>query len=324
MPKKAACFLLVLILLAAPCALGEEAAPDAYTLVSRKKHLYSLADTGWLIEDYNLYFVPEAAITQAESFNKVLSAFPEVETYVYLAASSRSLDMNRLENGSPLYDLIREHYPDSETDCLPINSFEEYCRCFYKTDHHWNYYGSYKGYCQIIRMMLGEDEPLMEPLETVEFPVYFNGSLNKLISRDSSDEKFTVYRFDYPEMTVRVNGKRRSAYGKQEAYFDGKYKKKDVYTNHYGEFYGGDVGLVQFSTGDETRENVIVFGNSFSNAVDMLIASHFNNTYFIDMRHYKEDMGEKLSLSGSIREWGITKVLLMGDGYFFKWGTTYR
>lgn len=304
-------------------ALAEEG-QNAYTVVSKKKNLYSLADTGYLIEDYQLYFVPEAAITQAESFNKVLSAFPDVKTYVYLATSSRCLDFNRLEDGSPLYKLLKEQYPNSALDCLPVHSFEDYCKYFYKTDHHWNYQGSYMGYTQIIRMMLGEEEPLLEPLETVTFNVNFNGSLNELIKRDTSDEKFTVYRFDYPEMTIRVNGKKKAAYGNPNTYFNGKYNTKDKYKNHYAAFYGGDVGLLQFSTGDESKENVIIFANSFGNAVAMLIASHFNNTYFIDMRHYKEDMGEKLNLTNSIKKWNISKVMLMGDPYFYKWGTTYR
>ena len=323
--KRLTCLLLALItLLVSLPALAEEETQDVYTFISERSRIYVLGDTGYLIEPWKPYVIPEMAITQAQSINKVLSAFPKVESYVYLATSSRSLDMNHLEDGCPLYDLIVENYPNSKTACLPIHTLEDYCRYYYKTDHHWNYIGSYTGYTQIIRMMLGEDEPLLEPVETVEFPVYFNGSLNKALQRKNSDEKFTVYRFDYPEMTVKINGKKKKAYGKQEAYFALKFGKKAKMTNHYGEFYGGDEGLVQFCTGNEDKENIIVFCNSFSNAVKMLIASHFNNSYFIDMRHYMEDMNSKLNLTKSIKAWNVTKVLLMGDAYFFKWGTTYR
>jgi len=35
-------------------------------------------------------------------------------------------------------------------------------------------------------------------------------------------------------------------------------------------------------------------------------------------------MDAKLNLTKSIKAWNVTKVLLMGDAYFFKWGTTYR
>ena len=324
--KRVLCFFLAGMLLfsaAAGCAVVEEE-NSVYHCVNEKRQIYRLADSDYLIEDYRTYFVPEAAITQAESFNRVLSAFPEVQTYVYLASSSRSLDFDHLDREQPLYARIKEQYPDSTTACLPIYYVEDYYRYFFKTDHHWNYQGSYLAYRQIIRMLLGRDEPLLDPVETVEFPVFYNGSLNKDLGRDSSDEPFTVYRFDFPKMTVRVNGNRKNAYGRQDAYFAGKYKKKDKLTNHYSEFYGGDVGLVSFSTGDESKENILIFSNSFSNALDMLVASHFNNTYFVDMRHYKEDMNEKFNLTESIKKWNISKVMLLGDAYFFKWGTTYR
>ena len=56
----------------------------------------------------------------------------------------------------------------------------------------------------------------------------------------------------------------------------------------------------------------------------MLIASHFNHTYFLDLRHYYEDMGEKFNLTRSVKAWNVTKVMLLGDGAFFSLGTPYR
>ena len=317
-----------LVMLAVLCIAGSAWADGdpgtVYRVVSKKARVYGLGDTGYLIEDYHLYFIPEATVEQAESFNQVMAGFPDVRTYVYLVNSSRTIDFDHMDRVPPLEAVLRERYPNSAVDCLQIGTFDDYCRYFYKTDHHWNYKGSYQGYTQIIRMMLGEDEPLLEPVETVEFPVMYNGSLNKLMQRTDSDEPFTVYRFDFPPMTVSINGAKKAAYGKQDAYFKGKYNRTAPLTNHYGEFYGGDKALVAFSTGDESKENIIVFSNSFSNAVDMLIASHFQNTYFVDLRHYYEVYERLFSLSNAIRDWKITKVLMLGDGYFFKSGAHYR
>lgn len=315
--------LTALILLFEIASAGAEET-TVYKTVSEAKKVYSISEAEYLVEKPGPYFVKDAVITQAKSFNKVLSAFPKVETYVYLVTSSRTMDFDHMDEEPKTFTLIRENYPDSKVGRLMIGDIDTYCRYFYKTDHHWNFKGSYEGYKDIIRMLLGEDEPLMEPLETVEFDVRYNGSLNKNISRRNSDEKFTVYRFEYPGMQITINGKRKKAYGKQDAYFAGKYNKKDAFTNHYSEFYGGDEGLIEFDTGDESKPNLILFSNSFSNAINMLIASHFHHTYVIDMRHYKDDMGSKLDLTKSIRNWDVQKVMLMGDGYFFKWGTTYR
>ena len=322
MKRRVIAGILAMLLLLQGAAFGEEK-DTVYQVASKKLRIYDLAGTGWLIEPWKIYFLPEKTKTQAESFNKVTGAFKKLDTYVYLVESSRSMNMDEMDADSALWTLIRESYPNSTIGHLEINSIETYCQYFYKTDHHWNYRGSYEGYKAVIRMMLGEDEPLLEPVETVEFPVNFNGSFNKQMKRKNSDEPFTVYRFNYPEMSVKINGKTSKTYGMQEKYFQGKINKQPL-TNHYEGVYGGDEGLVEFCTGDDSKENVIIFSNSFSNALDMLVASHFNHTYFIDMRHYKDDMGEKLDLTASIKKWKISKVMLLGDPYFFKWGTTYR
>lgn len=324
MLKRLTAVILLLILLTQGCSLGEEESSSVYRVVSEKHKIYGLADTGWLIEHWTQKYIPDNTIKQAKSFNKVMSAFRNsVKTYVYLINSSRTMNLDDITGDPPVWTLIQENYPDSTIDSLKIDSLETYQQYFYKTDHHWNYYASYLGYKQIIRMLLGEDEPLLEPVETVEFPVMFNGSYNKRLNRTDSDQPFTVYRFDYPEMTVRINGKKK-AYGRQSAYFEGKINKKQKLTNHYAEFYGGDEGLVEFCTDQPEKENIIIFCNSFSNAVKMLIASHFNHTYFMDLRHYQDDMGEKCNLTKSIKSWKVTKVMLLGDGAFFSLGTTYR
>ena len=320
--RLAAVFLLFILLI--PCFASGEDSPSIYRVVSEIHKIYGLGDTGWLIEHWTQKYLPDNTLKQAKSFNKVMSAFRSVKTYVYLINSSRTMNLDDVGGDPPVWTIIRENYPNSTIDSLKIDSLETYQKYFYKTDHHWNYYASYLGYKQIIRMMLGEDEPLLEPLETVEFPFMFNGSYNKRLNRKDSDQPFTVYRFNYPEMTVRINGKKKKAYGRQEAYFEGKYSAKKKLTNHYEEFYGGDEGLVEFCTDQPEKENAIIFCNSFSNAVKMLIASHFNHTYFMDLRHYQDDMGEKCNLTKSIKAWKVTKVMLLGDGAFFSLGTTYR
>ena len=168
-------------------------------------------------------------------------------------------------------------------------------------------------------MLLGEEEPLLQPAETVEFPFVFNGSYYKWAGMTDSDELFTVYRFEYPEMKIWINQKRRKAYGRAQQYFDGEINGQYPFTNHYGEFYGGDNGLIVFSTERPEKENILILSNSFSNAVDMLIASHFNNTIVVDPRMYEDQIGKDLPLEQLARSYGITKILLLGDPDFFGW-----
>ena len=270
------------------------------------------------------YYEPLKIERQAKNLYAALEGFPQIRTYVYLANSSRTVDVVRnVSEVPPVYEAIRESFSKSETDYLRFDSQEHYAELFYTTDHHWNYRGSYTGYCQMIRMMLGEEEPLLEPAETVTFPVKFNGSMNQPSKRKDSQEDFTVYRFDYPAMTVEVNGYRKASYGNQEAYFEGRYSKMPL-ANHYANFYGGDSGQLHLETERTDRENLLVLSNSFSNAVAMLLASHFHNTWIIDPRYYENNLGKAFSLIEAVKKWDIDRILILGDGAYFVQNNIYQ
>ena len=271
----------------------------------------------YLLSDYTAFYEPSALKVQARSLYDALQDHPEVKTFVYLLNSSRSVDVLGDVTAVPkVYEDIVNTFTDSVTDYLHIHSLEEYGQYFYTTDHHWNYRGSYAGYCDIVRMMLGEDEPVLEPAETVEFPVKFNGSMNKSLERTDSQENFTVYRFDYPEMKIEINGRVQAAYGNQDAYFAGNYSKMAL-ANHYSAFYGGEKGLIHIDTGREDRPNMVMFSNSQSNAINLLLASHFHHTYIIDPRHYESDLGRKFNLAAAVEEWDLNMVLILGDAMYF-------
>lgn len=270
------------------------------------------------------YYEPRNVEKQAGILYEALEDYPQVSTYVYLVNSSRSVDVVRDVSAVPLvYEVIQKSFDKSATDYLRLDSQEQYARYFYTTDHHWNYEGSYTGYRQIIRMMLGGEEPVLEPLETVTFPVKFNGSANQQSGKQDSQEFFTVYRFDYPEMKVEINGRPRASYGNQETYLAGKYSRMPL-ANHYANFYGGDVGLLHLETDRTDRGNLLVFSNSYSNAVAMLLASHFHHAWFVDPRHYKTSMGKQFSISEAVREWDIDRILILGDAHYFAQSSVYR
>jgi hypothetical protein len=51
-----------------------------------------------------------------------------------------------------------------------------------------------------------------------------------------------------------------------------------------------------------------VLCTSYSNAIKDLVASHFNKTYYVDTRHYKD-----FDVNEYIEENDIDMVLMMGD-----------
>ena len=62
-----------------------------------------------------------------------------------------------------------------------------------------------------------------------------------------------------------------------------------------------------------------MISNSYSNAINMLIASHFNNTLVADLRLFDDETGVETSLEQLVKKYGITKILLLGDASFFRW-----
>ena len=129
-------------------------------------------------------------------------------------------------------------------------AFSEY---FYRTDHHWNYLGSYRAYRELLSFLGCTDAPL-EPTAT-ETLGEFSGSKAAGTGLDIFSEPFTVYRFAYPEMTVTRNGEPADDYGRQDAV-------PGELALSYGAFYGGDDGEIIFDTGRTDRENVLVIGES--------------------------------------------------------------
>ncbi len=288
---------------------------------------YSSVDingTRYKLSNPSQYYNPRAVEKQSKNIYDALAGFPHIKSYVYLVNSSRSIDVVRNVSEVPsVYTSILENFVQSKTDYLHFASQEDYAKYFYTTDHHWNYQGSYAGYSQIIQMMFGKDEPVLKPVESVTFPVTFNGSMNQQSGRTDSNEFFSVYRFAYPEMTVEINGNRKASYGNQESYFNGKFSKMPL-ANHYANFYGGDIGQLHLETTRTDRDNLIVFSNSFSNAIAMLLASHFHHTWFIDLRYYESNMGKPFNIVNAIEQWDIDRILILGDGDYFAHNHIYQ
>ncbi len=318
--KRTAALALAFILL---CGLRPVwAEEENYRYSGRGEGLYRLGNTGYLVEHWTDFTRKETlnAIRRSlKKMNEQLPADSGVRKYVYFIESSKSVNLDGdMAGENPVYTLIREESRADGAATLALESPRDYMEWFYKTDHHWNYKGSYRGYCDIVRMILGENEEVVRPAETVVFEeLPFNGSYNAKLNYSHSDELFTVYRFEgLKEYTCSSNGSPSKTYGQQQAYFSGKYPRLDVY-NHYGKFYGGDAGELIVRTNQPDKRNLLIIANSYSNAVVLLLAQHFNTVCSVDPRYYKSGMGQEFRLASYVRAHEIDDVLVMGDIQLF-------
>ena len=254
------------------------------------------------------YLQPEWLEPKAENLNSAIAAHPELEFYAYYTEKDTDIDFTtgqKIDASESMLSML--NLPDSHKGIYEINSFDEFNERFYDTDHHWNYIGSYEAYRDVLSV-LGGGEPL-EPTGVYHSGIHFSGVKSKQFSRFYSDE-MTIYSFDFPPMEIQVD-RVESDYGMQDELLRG-----ELGWTAYGGVYGGDNGEVIFDTGKD-GDNILIFGNSYDNAILKLLASHFSKTYSIDLRNYEHTFGEKFDFDSYVREHNISKVLFIGDISFY-------
>ncbi len=219
------------------------------------------------------------------------------------------------EQGDRILDLeknIRENMQgEFKIDSLRFENYEEFKKDFYKTDHHWNYIGSYRGYKDIMGMF---DMMPVAPVGTVTSIEDSFGSKARESRFYKFKEKFTAYEFDIPEHDTYINRK-MGRYGSLEDLPTHNYIY-DKNMNFYETFYGNNCGEILFDFHQPERENLLIVSNSFANPIKPLIAQHFNKTDAFDPRYYKYQMGEVFQLSEYIDNNNIDKILFIINPLF--------
>ena len=251
----------------------------------------------------------EALQTLADQVNGIEG----VQVFLYFIQNSRSVDFDRPEEGTALYDKVCACFPTAKCAAFTFTDYEDYKQWFYQTDHHWNNRGSYRGYREIVEL-LGKGEPV-EAGEEIEFPFVFNGSYARKTNQLCADESFRVYRFELPDYTVTLNGK-RGKYGRMDAYLKGRYEEEPL-TNHYSNCYGGEYGEIVYDFGTEGRGTLLIIANSYSNPINALIASHYDRTMVVDPRYWEQWTGEPFDPAACAERAGADTVLLLGDIQLF-------
>ncbi|MBQ3409062.1 MAG: hypothetical protein IJH12_07675 [Clostridia bacterium] len=285
-------------------------------LIPMGKGIYRLANTDYMV--YKLAEFDEFKDTYGEiidSINHVYNQNSSVDFYVY------NIVTDDIVIGREKYDELFRKRLDKNIKFMSstkINTYDDYKKSFYKTDHHWDKDGQYDGYVDIMHLLGQED--IEEKPRLLKFDnLKFWGSKARAIGDTEIYDEFEAYDYSYPEMSVQINFQEVPDYGDEENFASGNIIRDVEFENYYADFYGSDYGIVNFCVSDnEECENILVLSNSYSNAINKLIASKFYNTYIVDMRYYESQLNESFNINEFIKNNDITKVLVIGNHMYYK------
>ena len=268
--------------------------------------IYKLDDSGYLVEKPH---APEEYCF--ELYDPAMLARVTYPKYLFFIMSSESADFNDLHKYKTL-DYIKTKMPMTGYSELTYTSFDEYKRYYYQTDHHWNYNGSYHGYVKIMQMLEGDDVEVVKPVSSHTYDAVFEGSYARDNLLRCANQKFHVYLFNLKPYKTYVNDVEKE-YGFRSWYVSDDDFPHKVYSNHYGLYYGDDRAKVVYDFNQPEKESILILGTSFTNAVNELIASHYNKTHVLDFRHYREWYGYDFDVQNYMTENKLSKVVIIGN-----------
>lgn len=159
---------------------------------------------------------------------------------------------------------------------------------YYSTvDHHYNYYGAYAAYRSILDTLAadGWDLPVLteEDFTFRELPNPYIGSRNrKLYNLWPNEDRAVIAELKDPIAYTR--------------YDNGELSDKPLYVlpaaeelpTTYNLYMGGDFAETILETNRPELPDVLVFGDSFTNALETLLYTSFDEMRSLDLRHYTD------------------------------------
>jgi hypothetical protein len=162
--------------------------------------------------------------------------------------------------------------------------------------------------------MIKEEYPDISPMVTTKAikqveGLQFNGSMaRKCLYPVTHDilEYATVGKMKYDTYVDGV----ATTYGNRDKYLSGSYDKADKFYNHYRGFYGKQEIEIHYHFDNGSQRNLLMITSSYSRTIQLYLASHFQDTYIIDLR-FDEDRNK--SLKKFVDQYHITDVLVLGQ-----------
>lgn len=246
--------------------------------------------------------------SKIKNLNHTANRLKNINFYLYYIEKDDDINYNTNVNAN-FFEYMKDNLSNRiHSKKFTVNTLNEYKEMYFQTDHHWNHKGAYKAYSDIIEWMnLGE--PIKKGKEVCSAAIY-SGSRDALIGGNwLFKEPFCVYSYEFKPHHIVLN--------RSEPTLNQNSKVLDDNDLGYGAYYGWDVGFIEYDFFQENKGNLLIIGNSFDNAINELLASHFNHTYNVDLRHYEDDLNESFDIYQFVKQHNIDNVLFVGNYSFY-------
>ena len=239
--------------------------------------------------------------------------FPEQRVY-FEDAFPAYLNSHKAE-AKAADDTFFEALAAQGVDCLDMREVYDalgHGAAFYSAvDHHFHYRGAYAAYRAIMEKLAedGRALPVLteEKIEFKELPNPYIGSRNRKLHN----------LWEHAEKAEIIEQREPIGF---ERFDDGAPSDKPLYVlpaedglpTTYNLYMGGDFGETVLKTHREDLPNALIFGDSFTNALETLLYTAFNETRILDLQHYTEK-----SLKDYIAEYRPEIVIAVGNDTFY-------
>jgi len=179
---------------------------------------------------------------------------------------------------APLYFAALKQHGVASVDVAAVFEKHRDEKLYYDTDHHWTFTGAHLAYSSMLEG-LGIKPLALDELVLTTLPNKFVGSFNRKIAMTfPQTEKITIASPRVPIPYTRVQ--------------DGKVSH-DLFKAHpakasvaYGIYDQGDRGEIVIDTNRPKLPSLLFVGDSFGNAIETLAWTGFDESRYLDLRHY--------------------------------------
>lgn len=168
-------------------------------------------------------------------------------------------------------------------DLIPVLSSHKDEQLYYRTDHHWNIYGAYYGYREIIKA-LGD-----EGFEISDYDI------------NTYDGFYGTFYAKYQALGVKPDmisfiDRNIDSYIADDKEYDSiyDYSKLEIY-DKYAMFMRGNYGMAVVDTKIDNDKELLVFKDSYANSLLPYLCDNYGTIKIIDLRYFSGSVKELLA-----------------------------